>query len=427
MPDDFLTEFLLMPANSDSTDERGLAHTFLSFTPPHWAARGISYAIIAIVVIAAIGAVVIKLPEPVTASFGLVPVRGADPIKATRPGIVNHVFVSEGQSINQGDVIAVLRSESAGDRAAELMTTQTQLAGAGESFINAKAKFAAQTLASEQETRKLDARVEHLQGLIGIKRQQLTLLKQMADSYEKLYREGIASRAQLTERQLEVSNLSAELEKLIAEQNETGAEIEKLKIDSSARGAEFKEVERTYREGAATGEIRVAALRAGLAGSDGGEVRVTAPCAGTILRLYVKNSGAVVHEGEAVAELVCTGERLQAELRVPEAGAGKLKTGQGVKLKYDAFPYQRYGVKYGQLSWLSPAAFATNEGAALKAHVEIADSEVTIQGQLRLLCSGMRGKAEIFIGNRSLIDYFFEPLRQLKENFIQVPAHVSRR
>src|SRR6185312_12893357 len=108
-----------------------------------------------------------------------------------------------------------LRSDSAGDRAAELMTTQTQLAGAGESFLNAKAKFAAQTLASEQETRKLAARIEHLQGLIVLKRQQLTLLKQMAESYEKLYREGIASRAQLTERQLEVSNLSAELVRLV--------------------------------------------------------------------------------------------------------------------------------------------------------------------------------------------------------------------
>ena len=411
----------------DSNDERGIAQTFLELAPPHWAARGLSYAIIAIVLIAAIAAVVIKLPETVTADFVLVPARGTDPVKATRQGIVNRVFVSEGRPVNQGDVIATLRSEATGDRAAELMKVQTQLAGAGESFINAKAKFTAQTLADEQEIHKLAARVEHLAALIALKRQQLALLNQMVGSYEKLYREGIASRAQLTEKQLEVADLAAELEKLIAEQSDTRAASEKLKINSSASRADFKEVERTYREETATGEIHVAALRSGLAGSDGNEIRLTAPRTGTILRLQVKNSGAVLQEGETVAELVCAGETLLAELRVPEAGIGKLKTDQGVKLKYDAFPYQRYGVRHGRVALLSPGAVETKEGALFKVQVEIADGEMLVQNQSRPLLAGMSGKAEIVIGNRSLIQYVFEPLRQLKENFSDVPGEISKR
>jgi HlyD family type I secretion membrane fusion protein len=417
-----------MAANSASIkDEHTGAQTFLSLAPPHWVARGLSYGIIAIILIVAIASVVIKLPETVTADFVLVPARGTDPIKATRQGIVNQVFVCEGQSVNQGDVIVTLRSESAGDRAAEMMTVQTQMAGAGESFINLKAKFTAQTLADEQEMRKFAARVEHLGGLIVLKRQQLGLLKQMVESYEKLYREGIASRAQLTEKQLEVADLQAEFEKLIAEQKETRAAIEKLKIDGSTRQVEFKEVERTYRESTATSEIRVAALKAGLVGSDGNEIRLTAPCAGTILRLPVKNSGAVLHEGNTVAELVCAGEKLLAELSVPEMGVGKLKTDQGVKLKYDAFPYQRYGVGYGRVAWLSPATVETGDSASFKAHVEISDSELLAQRESRPLFAGMKGKAEIVTGKRSLIEYVFEPLRQLKENFSDVPEPISKR
>lgn len=408
-------------------NERGTSRAFLAFAPPHWAARSLSYAIIVIVLIGAIAAVVIKLPETVTADFVLVPARGTDPVKATRPGIITQVFVSEGQAVNHGDVIATLRSESAGDRAAEMMTTQTQLAGAGESFLNAKAKFSAQTLASEQEMSRLVARVEHLEGLIALKRQQLTLYKQMADSYEKLFSEGITSRAQVTEKQLGVADLTAELQKLSSEQSETRVAVERLKIDSSSHRIEFKEVERTYREETATREIRVAALGAALSGSDGNEVRVTAPCAGTITRLHLKNRGAVLHEGETVAELVCAGEMLLAELSVPEAGIGKLKTDQGVKLKYDAFPYQRYGVRYGRVAWLSPAAVETKTGASFKAHIEIADGEILVQGQSRPLLTGMSGKAEIVIGKRSLIQYVFEPLRQLKENFSDVPDQMAKR
>jgi HlyD family type I secretion membrane fusion protein len=423
----FTGSLIMAGKSAPSNDERGAAQTFLSLAPPHWAAGSLSYAIIAVVMIVALAAFLIKLPETVTADFVLVPARGTDPIKATRQGIVNQVFVSEGQTVNQGDVVATLRSEAAGDRAAELMTVQTQLAGAGESFINAKTKLTTQTLADEQEIHKLVTRAEHLDGLIALKRQQLALLNAMAASYEKLYREGITSRAQLTEKQLEVADLAAELEKLIADQSETRAASEKVKIDSSVRRTEFKEIERTYREQTATGDIRIASLRSGLAGSDGNEVRLTAPCAGTILRLLVKNSGAVLQESNTVAELVCTGETLVAELRVPEAGIGKLKTDQGVKLKYDAFPYQRYGVMHGRVALLSPAAVETKEGASFKVHVELADGEMPVQDGSRTLLPGMSGRAEIVIGKRSLIDYVFEPLRQLKENLRDVPQQVSKR
>ena len=106
-----------------------------------------------------------------------------------------------------------------------------------------------------------------------------------------------------------------------------------------------------------------------------------------------------------MAELVREGETLLAELKLPEAGVGKLKPHQGVKLKYDAFPYQRYGVRYGRVAWLSPASIETKDRAAFRARVEIADSEVLIHSQSRPLVAGMSCTAQIVIGNRSLIEY----------------------
>jgi hemolysin D len=263
--------------------------------------------------------------------------------------------------------------------------------------------------------------------LVTLKRQQLKLFKQLVDSDETLYREGIVSRAQLAGRQLEFAELQAELEKLLAEEKETSVAIEKLKFESSARQADFKEVQRTYKESAATGEIRISALRSGLAGSDGSEVRLTAPCTGTILRLYIKSTGAVVHEGEPIADLVCAGETLQADLQLPETGLSKLRIGQGVKLKYDAFPYQRYGVRYGQVAWLSPAAADTRDGKTFRAHVELSETDLIVQGQPHRLIAGMSGKAEIVVGNRSLIEYVLEPLRQLKENYSDMPEQLTKR
>ena len=62
--------------------------SFLDLAPPHWAARGLAWALITVFVLGALASVAITMPEKVTAQFVLVPVRGADPVKAMRGGVV---------------------------------------------------------------------------------------------------------------------------------------------------------------------------------------------------------------------------------------------------------------------------------------------------------------------------------------------------
>jgi membrane fusion protein len=155
--------------------------------------------------------------------------------------------------------------------------------------------------------------------------------------------------------------------------------------------------------------------------SESNELSVPAPCAGAILRLRVKSPGAFVPEGEVLCELACAGERLQAELTVPQSGVGRLKPGQGVKLLYDAFPYQRYGVRYGTGRWVSPASAMSADGSVFHAFVDIAEEAILVEGQPRPLKTGMRGAAKIVVGRRPVLAYAFEPLRQLKESIADVP------
>ena len=72
-----------------------------------------------------------------------------------------------------------------------------------------------------------------------------------------------------------------------------------------------------------------------------------------------------MHESDLLAEIVCDGEPLQAELMLPERGMALVRLGQPVKLLYDAFPYERYGVQYATLRWLSPASTVGPRGATV--------------------------------------------------------------
>lgn len=392
---------------------------FLDLTPPHWAARGLAWALLAVFALGTIASIAISMPEKVTAQFVLTPVRGADPVKAIRGGVVTELLAVEGQVVAQGDLLVTLRSDSAANQTAELQTIETQLAGSGDSYLNARRKLESVQLTDDQEARKLESRVRHLDNLLSHKRQQLTLTERMKDSYEKLFREGIASQAQLTAKLIEVSELASEVERLATEQSDTRAELEKLKLTGATRQTEFKEFERDLKEKTKTGEIRAEALKSGLSNIDGNQVRLMATCSGVVLKLKVRDKGALVSEGETVAELACGGNQLVAELTVPESGVGKLKLDQGVKLKYDAFPYQRFGAKHGRLTWLSPAK---GEGSAnFTARVELTEKEIAVKGQQRSLNAGMTGTAEIVVGKRTLLSYVFEPIRQLRENLADVP------
>ena len=97
-----------------------------------------------------------------------------------------------------------------------------------------------------------------------------------------------------------------------------------------------------------------------------------------------------------------------------------------MKLLYDAFPYQRYGVRRGTLTWVGPAAVENAGRMFFPARVAVDDDAIRVQGKMRPLMAGMGGRAKIVVGRRALVGYVFEPLRQLQEAVADVPEARPR-
>ena len=248
------------------------------------------------------------------------------------------------------------------------------------------------------------------------------MARDVAESYTQLRREGLASSTVLKDRQSEVSRRTGQIEQLRNDQRDARATIEKLGHDEVARWNEYRERERKLKEEIETAKIRIASRSQWVAQNQGAEFLALAPCSGTILRLQVKARAAVVAEGESLCELACASEQLQAELQIPQAGAGRVRIGQGVKMLYDSFPYQQFGVKFGALRWISPAA-STSDFRAL---ADIEDESIMVLGQPTPLKAGMGGRAEVVIDKRSLISIAFDPIRQLRENMASPPDRRPR-
>lgn len=393
-----------------------LEAAFLDTEPPHWAARGLAYVLIALFLVAAVAAVVVRLPETVESPFLLVPVRGTDAVKALRSGVVAEVKAAEGQPVARGAALFVVRSQEVGDRFSELSILENQLKNGVESLANARRKREAERRTDEEEARRLDAHLANLKRMLALKSDQLAVAREQLARSKKLADQGLTSWVEYSNYEMKANQTLMDLQQMEIDLRDTLASIEKLRHETEAHETEFRESERSLKETEEKGRIRIKALTEDPADTRGDSLFVAAPCDGTVLRLQARRPGAVVREGDVLCEVACSGERLQAELTVPQTGLAQIRPGQSVKLLYTAFPYQRYGVHNATVRWTSPAAVNVNDVPSFRVFAELEEDSVNVGGQPRPLMAGMGGNARVVVGSRSAISYAFEPLRQLREN-----------
>jgi membrane fusion protein len=363
-----------------------------------------------LLVTAAVAAFIVRVPETVTAPFVLAPHRGGDPVRAFRSGMVSEVRVVETQAVGHGDAMFTIASSVVGDRAAEWKTLESQIHGVEQRLASRRQKDSSQRRADLEEVQRLEDRLQSVARRIVLWRQQLKLAVERAERQKLGFAEGLISWIEMTRFQSEADSLAVELEQAEGEQVDTRRSLERLRHESEVRRAESKEFDYDLLEELDRSRIRRAALDKDLV-HQGNQLVVAAPCAGVVLKLSVRNRGAVVQEGEVLAEVSC-GSRLQAELTLPQEGAALIQTGQRVKLLYAAFPYQRYGAQAATIRWISPAG----EAAGLRALADLERETVPVHGQPRALVRGMGGQARVVVGRRTLVSYAFEPIRQIKEN-----------
>ena len=155
-------------------------------------------------------------------------------------------------------------------------------------------------------------------------------------------------------------------------------------------------------------------------------VRVTAPASGEVRAISIRQ-GQRVDPGDRLFALARPGSKLAIALEVPSNAIGFIEPGQRVVLKYDAFPFETFGVRYGQVSAVQSAAMTSTAqpsdakaGSGKTFSVEVLPDQafVSAYGQRRPLKIGMSVTAEVTLERRRLISWLLEPLysvqRQLR-------------
>jgi hemolysin D len=159
-------------------------------------------------------------------------------------------------------------------------------------------------------------------------------------------------------------------------------------------------------------------------------VELTAPADAVVLDLAQRSVGSVVKEAEPIVTLVPLNVPLEAEVSINARDIGRIETNSETRIKFDAYPFQKYGTASGTVRTISRDTFTPTQQDALasqsnspffRARILMADKVLGTPSDPVRLLPGMAVSAEIMVGRRTVMSYFLYPLLKGLDTAIREP------
>jgi membrane fusion protein len=353
-----------------------------------------------------------------TVSGMLIPDAGLMNVVAVTPGTLMGLRVHGGQRVKAGDVLLEISSDrnsaslgSSGERlAAEL---ERQRKGLQSDLANQRELEADRLAAIEDRLRSLHVQSEDLDAQIVLQQRLVKSGNDLLEKLRPLTGRGYVSAVQIQQQEATVLEAQSRFRELARQRSALGQEISAAtseRVQLPMHGlTERNDTERRL------ADVAQAITRNE---TDRGVV-LRAPHDGVVSAL-LGQPGQPVSAGQTLLTILPDGASLVARLLVPSRAIGFIETKHRVVLRYQAFPYQKFGLQYGRVIEVSRSALSPSEVNAIAdlktdepmytVQVGLDRQAITVNGHDEFVRPGMAVDADILMERRRLVEWVFEPL-----------------
>jgi membrane fusion protein len=352
----------------------------------------------------------------------LLPSEGLIRVRPGQVGIVIQVRVKEGQQVTAGDVLFVLSNErNIGSFRSAESTVSELLQNRRDSYRNELLQVSQQSsqrlLAAQKRAAALLEEGIRLDSQIVLQKSRVTLVNQAFQRFKNLHSTNYISLAQLEEREGE-----------LLDQRQRLAELERLKgiseRDYASAQAEFRDLQYQVQRDEAALKRNELAVQQDLAESEARrEIQIVASTSGTVTAIAAE-VGKPVAADSMLATILPAGSELEAEIYAPSRSVGFVKPGMTVLLRYQAYPYQKFGQYEAVVHEVAGASMSPQEltlpGAVAASNqtsepfyrirLRLKQQSVIAYGKPVNLKPGMLLDASIVLEHRHLYEWILEPL-----------------
>lgn len=425
-------------------------------------AHAVLWVVVCLLLIGIAWACVAKVDKVVAAEGKLVTTRPDITLKPLERAVVKSIDVCVGQVVEEGQVLVTfdptvnaaqlstlqsqkntflcqflrLQAEQNGSATFELPAelAETEAGRLQQQLWAARKAYYADKLAWHRETvDRYAATAGAVQKSLEKYEELMQPMYRIEKTYMDLAAKGIT--AQVSAYQMQMQRISNEIE---IEKQQTGL-VEDLRLERTAK-AEQAAFETEWQRDIA-GELVETQLRIAELDEKIREVAYLAsienmksPCRAVVHEIAPFQEGSGVREAESIISLIPIDAPLEAQVDVLPKDVGLLRRGDCARIKLEAFPFQQHGTLQGQITLISANTY---ESAANPEENPNPTANAGRQAQYRArlsLCgdlkhvpaslwrhSGMKLRAEIKVGERSVISYLLNPFLKAMDESIREP------
>ncbi|NHZ88161.1 HlyD family efflux transporter periplasmic adaptor subunit [Massilia sp. CCM 8733] len=289
------------------------------------------------------------------------PVGGSLTISAMNTGILTRSFVNEGQAVIAGQPLFEVSTERQGSSGEISMLVAQQLTIQKNTLASERRTRVAQhrekAAAIDERLVNVNAETLELDQEIALAQRRLDLAKSSLAKYETLQGSGFVSAAQTQQKQEELIDLGARMSTLTRARLQLQASKLNLATERTTSVGELDNVTSQLQRSEAVVDQEIAENHSRKTSL------ILAPQTGVVATITYR-SGQPVAAAQSLAVLIPQAndkqkaELLEVQLYAPSRMIGFVAAGQTVLIRYQAYPYQKFGLHQGRIVDISKAPFA---------------------------------------------------------------------
>lgn len=424
-------------------------------SPPARLPRAVMYTVGVLFVILLLWAIFGKLDIIASAEGHLVPETYIKIVQPSDAGIVQEILVKEGEQVKQGQVlmrmdtqIAEADAKTIGNdlvmRSLQLRRIDAELTGKplvrkpndpNDLFRQVESQYHDRRLsytdALEQAQNALNKSQHEYDSAKEVlsKLQQITpILKQQADSYADMGKDGYAPQMTVLDKQRDYLEKSQDLRAQQATAASLEAAVKQAKKQIDQITSKYRSDLQNERVDAG-GQHRKLEQDWVKQEHKSGLLELKAPQSGIVKDIATHTIGTVVSPGTVLLSIVPENEPLVAEIMIRNDDVGFVYLHQKVKVKLAAYPFAEYGMLDGEVTRIQADSNSETQSqskdqskdklqvqpSVYKAIVSLSSQALEAQGKKLKLVPGMQVVAEINQGSRTVMKYLLSPVRKTLE------------
>ncbi|WP_232467470.1 HlyD family secretion protein [Burkholderia ubonensis] len=389
------------------------------YSPPY---RWLLIAIVAVIAVSVAAFMVLGTYTKRERVMGqLVPSAGVLNVSPPVTGTVERIEVREGQRVRAGDPLITVSAEVATSLGDAREMVRTQLETQRERL---RSDLSGQTVLAEEAIRglkdraaTLERQLRELQMQHTHRVRQVELARSQLEKLSMMRTQGYASNSQVDQQEASVLDAEARLQDSVRAQLDVQGQL--IQARQQLREQPLNARQQRNEMGRKLAETEQAIVENEARRS----VVLRAPADGVVGAILFK-VGQIINAGQTAASVLPADGRLEAQLMVPSRAIGFIHPGQTVVLRYEAYPYQKFGQQYGRVSGISRSALSPQEVATLTGQPNVQEQhyrltvtldrqDIAVYDRTERLRPGMALDADLLLDRRTLIEWVLEPIYAL--------------